>query len=269
MTAEGARSNPAQTYQDYLVPALFEPWAGELLARVSLVDGEQVLDVACGTGAVARRAAALVGPRDSVTAVDISAAMLNVARSLPPADGARIDWVEGRADVLPFGDTNFDVVLCQQGLQFVPNRSTAVQEMHRVLKPGGRGGVSVWRSVEHQSVTAALFAAMDRQFGVTAQVPFSLGDAGELRTLFVDAGFRNVTIEDVRRQVRFPSIERYVALSVLGASAAIPALANATDAERDAAIEAIRLEIRDELESVRDGDGVAFPMASHIAIARM
>jgi len=106
-----------------------------------------VLDVACGTGIVARQAAPLVGADGQVVALDMNPAMLAVARALPAPSGATIHWREGDAMDLPFEDGAFDVVLCQHGLQFVPDRARAVREMRRVLAPGGRALVIVLEAV--------------------------------------------------------------------------------------------------------------------------
>lgn len=268
MSDEGSIENPAQAYQEFLVPTLFLPWAGELIRRVVLVPGEQVLDIACGTGVVAREAAKIVGPGGSVTGVDISPSMLDVARASTPKGGTPVDWKSAHAEALPFEDGSFSATLCQQGLQFVGDRGAALHEMYRVLKPGGRAGVSVWRGLEHQSVKGALFGAMQRQFGEKTNIPFSLGEEGPLRALFDEAGFRDVAVGIVRRQVEVPDIDQFVSLTILGASAAIPALARASDTERTAAVNAIKQEIKADLDAVRVGEGMEFPMESHIVIAR-
>jgi ubiquinone/menaquinone biosynthesis C-methylase UbiE len=124
--------NPAETYEQYFVPAMFIPWATILLRYASPQPGERVLDVACGTGIVARLAAPLVGSNGQVVALDINSAMLAVARTLPAPSGATIHWQEGNAMALPSPDDAFDVVLCQHGLQFVPD-------------PGGAGPGSTSR----------------------------------------------------------------------------------------------------------------------------
>src|SRR5436853_5107699 len=96
------------------------PWAQALVARAGLKHGESVLDVACGTGVIARLAAPAVGPTGRVTGLDLNAGMLAVARSLPPPPGAPITWIEGSAMAMKLPNAAFDVVFCQQGLQFFP-----------------------------------------------------------------------------------------------------------------------------------------------------
>ncbi|MDQ4044115.1 MAG: methyltransferase domain-containing protein, partial [Chloroflexota bacterium] len=238
-----ATPNPAQVYDDFLVPNMFEPWADELLARVAITPGDRVLDVACGTGAVTRKAAAIAGADGTTTGIDISPPMLGILQAHARRAGVDIQPVERSADSLPFDDGTFDVVLCQQGLQFVPDRQMAVREMHRVLRDGGRAGVSIWRDAEHQGLLGAISEAIDRQFGTPANDPFRMGDADEVRDLFARAGFSDIAIEPVRRRVRFPSADQLVRLSVMSAAAVLPELAEASDDEREAAIAAIREDI--------------------------
>ena len=271
-SAEGnpvSPANPAETYESYFVPAIFGPWAEELLGRVVPRAGERVLDVACGTGAVARRVAPLVGTSGSVTGIDASPGMLAVARAAAAA-GAVIDWYEGGADVLPFPDAGFDLVVCQHGLQFFPDRTAALREMGRVLAPGGRVGITVWRGIEHQSLWAAMEEVEVRHLGSAGgNAPFSLGDEEELRSLIEGAGFSAVTVERVTRVVRFPSPEQFVRLSVLGAAAVIPAFQEMDKAARDGLVDAVTRDVAGPLERYRDRDTVAFPLQAHIATARM
>ena len=130
------RANPAEDYERYLVPAFFHAFAGELVSLAAPWPGERVLDIACGTGALTRLLVERVGPNGHVTGLDLSAGMLAVARTL--LDEPNVDWHEGSALELPFPDGSFDLVTCQQGLQFFPDRPAGVREMRRVLKPGGR-----------------------------------------------------------------------------------------------------------------------------------
>ena len=105
--------NAAEAYERYLVPTLFTPWAHDLIARAALQPGERVLDVACGTGIVARLAAAHVGVAGHVVGVDLNPDMLAIARAQPPATAsARVEWREGDANALPCNDATFDAVFC-------------------------------------------------------------------------------------------------------------------------------------------------------------
>jgi ubiquinone/menaquinone biosynthesis C-methylase UbiE len=269
LTAKTAASSPAQIYEQFFVPSIFRIWTGELLKRVKPAPGDRVLDVACGTGIVAREAAPLVGPDGSVTGLDPNPGMLAVARSIAPAGGPAIDWRQGSADALPFPEGSFDLVLCQHGMQFFPDRPAAMAEMRRVLAPGGRIGAVVWRSREHQTLWAAFDDIHERHFGSLGggEIIYALGDADEFRRLFVDAGFPGVTVESVVRTVRFPSAAEFVRLTVLGGAAVLPEFAQMDDAARNALVEIIGREIAPTLDRYREGEGVAFPLAVHIATA--
>ena len=122
-----------ENYERYLVPTIFGPWALDLIEVAGAQPGERVLDIACGTGIVARIAAGRVGSDGTVVGLDVSAPMLDAARALAAGEGLSIEWREGSAMKLPLPDTAFDLVLCQQGLQFFPDRAAALREMHRVL----------------------------------------------------------------------------------------------------------------------------------------
>src|SRR5436190_80880 len=152
-------SDAAELYERYLVPALFRPWAADLVVLARLRQGDRVLDVACGTGVVARRATEYVGPGGRVVGLDLNAGMLAVARSASAAEDRAIEWCESSALSMPFADQSFDVVFCQQGLQFFPDRRAGLREMHRVSAEGGYLLVSAWRSIEHSPVMLAFAAA--------------------------------------------------------------------------------------------------------------
>src|SRR5881628_2301555 len=192
----GYGASAAELYERYLVPAIFEPWAMALVALAAPQPGERVLDVACGTGVVARLVAPHVGATGHVVGLDLHAGRLAVARALPPAPGAVVEWREGDALALPLAEAVFDLVCCQQGLQFFPDRRTALREMYRVLVPGGRLALNVWRALEHNPVALAMAQALGRHVSPEAEAfrhgPFTLGDAEALRALVIGAGFSEV-----------------------------------------------------------------------------
>jgi ubiquinone/menaquinone biosynthesis C-methylase UbiE len=158
----------AEAHERYLVPLLFAPGAEVLIELAALGPGERVLDVACGTGSVARRAAQRVGATGTVVGPDVSESMLKVARKASSEIRPAIEWRQGDARDIPFPDAAFDVVFCQQGLQFFPDRSAALREMHRVLVPNGRLTLSVLRSIEHNSGWALLAEVLERHVGPDA-----------------------------------------------------------------------------------------------------
>jgi SAM-dependent methyltransferase len=149
----------AELYQRYLVPAITTKWADDLVHRAQLRAGEDVLDVACGTGVVARLAARKVTP-GHVTGLDLNSGMLAVARNVSNGREA-ISWKEGSALDLPFPSGHFDVVLCQLGLQFFPDQLKALREMRRVVLDSGRLALSVYSPIERTPGANAFVRALD------------------------------------------------------------------------------------------------------------
>jgi ubiquinone/menaquinone biosynthesis C-methylase UbiE len=178
---------PAEIYERHMVPAIFARWAPDLVEAAGVRPGDRALDVACGTGMVTRLLAERVGPGGTVVGLDINPEMLAVARRAAPQPN--IAWVEGSAIRMALPDATFDQVLCEQGLQFMPDRPAALAEMRRVLKPGGRLALSCWCAVEYMPGYLALEQALARRIGPeqAALPPFSLGDADTLRSLVTSA----------------------------------------------------------------------------------
>lgn len=215
--AERARwqlaGNAAEIYQRELVPALFGPWGQRVVELAALRPGLRVLDVACGTGLVARLAAEAVGVDGRVTALDVNPAMLAVAAELPAVEGAPIDWVEGNAQVLPFAEASFDVGCGQLGIQFFPDREGALREMKRVLVPSGRAVVMVWReTTAHPALRCWPRRWAERSVPTRRlmRAPFALGDAGELARLLEAGGPCDCAILAETGTVRFASAATFV-----------------------------------------------------------
>ena len=171
---------------------------------------------------------------------------------------------------LPFPDGAFDVVLCQHGLQFIPDRARAVREMRRVMAPGGRALTIVLQALARHPVFETLMESVARHLSLpisAVMTPFALCDADELRTLFTAAGFKKVDIIPESTVVRFPEPERFVPLAVTSSAAAVPAFAQLEAPARAALLEAVRGETEPTIRRYRDGDVVTFPMFAHIALA--
>lgn len=206
----------ARAYEDLFVPAIFRQWA-PLFAKIAHVGpGTRVLDVACGTGILARELAARVGPSGSVTGLDLLPGMLEVAKQIAP----NIEWEQGTAQDLPFRDQSFDVVVSQFGLMFFPDRTKSLREMLRVLAPGGHLAVAVWDSLDNIPAFADEVAALERIAGRVAadalRAPFVLGNRAELEQLARDAGISNVTVRTSPGTARFPSIHSLVEADLRG-----------------------------------------------------
>lgn len=260
--------DPARTYEAYQVPALLGPFANELVARAAPQPGERVLDLACGTGIVGRRLAPLVMPGGHIDALDLNPHMLDVARDVAHRENAAIVFHEGTMEALPFADETYDLVTCQQGLQFVPDRAKAVQEMRRVLRPGGRAVVSCWSAIEHNSYYVAMASIMERHLGEPVlENIFQLSDADALRALFVTAGFTDVRIEAVRLTARYPQPDHFVDNFITSNVASILPMQGMTPAAQQQLIAALTRDIHHILEDYMSGDEIHSPRETHIAIA--
>lgn len=255
----------AEGYEKYLAPMLSK-WTQDLFEKAALGTGHEVLDVACGTGIVARLAADTVGSGGTVTGVDVDADMIATARSVSDRDEIAIDWVEADATELPLDDQCVDVVLCQQGLQFIDDPAAALQQMHRVLRSDGRMALSVWGPLEQSPGYQALGHAMEKHLGEKqAQVnavPFSMGEVGSLRSLLDEAGFGDVDIDTSTREVHFPSPREFFRREVVSWLAG--AFSEPTKDERRAVV----AELEQSLDSYIDASGLAFPMEVFIASGR-
>ncbi len=260
--------NSAEVYERHLVPALFEPWAELLIAKANLRAGDSVLDIACGTGVAARKAAVAVGPSGLVTGLDLNAGMLDVAQLYAPSSGAPIDWKEGDAGELPFTENQFDTILCQCGLMFFPDKARALREMRRVLKPNGQILLLVWRSIMHSPGPNAIAVALD-EIGVpegsaNMRAPFMFGDETSLlRELMAAAGFSDVLIRSDVRMVRFDSPDSYVNRYVGGSP-----LASHIEKCSDEQKSTFMRRVRDALQPYYYEGELAFPIEGHVMIAK-
>lgn len=203
--------HPPANYERFFVPVIGAPVAADLIRIAALRAGERVLDVACGTGVAARLASQQVGAAGSVAGLDINPGMLAVARSVTPS-GVPIEWHEASAEAMPLPDASFDVVLCQMGLQFMPDKHAALREMRRVLTPGGRLVLNA------PGPTPRLFSimaeALSRHVGAEAagfvNRVFSLHDTTEIQHLVRDAGFHDVSVQADTKPLRLPSPEEFL-----------------------------------------------------------
>jgi ubiquinone/menaquinone biosynthesis C-methylase UbiE len=200
-----------EIYERYFVPLIPRPFASDLVAEAALAPGEHVLDVACGTGIVARLAFERVKPTGTVVGVDLNPGMLSVARAAAVASGADIRWYETSAESIPLPDDSFDAVLCQLGLQFMTDKSAALREMRRTLAPGGRVLVSTPPPNPFFDVLdKALAHHISDEAAAFMRMVFTLNDPAAIQELFQSAGFREVSVRRTSKSVRLPAARNFL-----------------------------------------------------------
>jgi SAM-dependent methyltransferase len=261
----------AENYKKNVVTYTTGPFASILLEHADPQPGEQVVDIACGTGIVARLVAPHAGKTGAVVGVDINPHMIAVARSMTAPAGATIEWREGNAVSLPLPDDSFDLALCQFGLQFIPDRPAALSEMHRVLKPGGRVAISVSGSVEKNPVQNLVWGTIARSLDTpleTLNPAFSLGDAGVLRALLEGAGFSDVTVIARSYTIRQPRNPNLVAGIFANCAGVLPKFAAMDEEERTTLAQAVEAEIGPAQQKYIEGDEELYPSTINIVLAR-
>jgi ubiquinone/menaquinone biosynthesis C-methylase UbiE len=203
--------NPALNYERYFVPVIGKPLAEDLINLAKLKPGENVLDVACGTGIVARLASEKVGPRGSVAGLDLNPGMLAVAREITENDKS-IEWYETGAESIPLPDDSFDVVLCQMGLQFMEDKIVALKEILRVLKPRGRLLLNV--PGPRQELFSIMAKAIKENLNAQAEgfvnAVFSLYDINQIQSLFKQAGFKDLNIKEYQKKLDLPQAQEFL-----------------------------------------------------------
>lgn len=217
----------------------------------------------------------VVGAAGRFVGVDVNPGMIDVAKRLPTPDGVTIDWQEGDATSLDLDDDAFDLVVCQQGLQFFSDRVAGAREWQRVLAPGGRAVVATWRGLDVHPLWKALAEAELphlREIGVNVTgedlvAPISLGSEDELQTVLEAAGFQEVEIVERSIEARFTTPERFVERLEYAYAAVIPQLAE-DPGMFDRYLTSIMEETREIVAEYRRGDHVVVPMHTHIAVAR-
>jgi SAM-dependent methyltransferase len=251
----------AELYESKFVPAFFAEWAPHLVDLAGVGPGQTVLDVACGTGIVARTAADRLAGAGRVVGVDLSEAMLTVARRVRPD----VEWRHGDAGALPFPDASFDRVLCQMALMFFPDRAGALREMRRVATPGAIVAAAVPGRLDAQPAYAPFVEMAVRHAGPQAAsllgAYFVCGDLGELTALVESAGLSVIATRTRLGRARFDSVDAFVAAEVEGTP-----LRERIDA---AVYRRIREGAREVLQPFTAASGrVEIPLEGHLVAAR-
>lgn len=255
-----------EIYERVLVGPLFRPFAEQLVARVAPAPGDSLIDIACGTGIVARVARTHLGPEARIVGVDVAPAMLAVARQVDQT----IDWRQGDATSLPTGATErFTIATCHQGLQFMPDKAAAVREMRRVLAPGGRVAIATWCDLKDHPLVLELNAVVERHVGPTTDSRHSFGDTGALAQLLIDAGFKDVDARTLAHDVQFSDGALYArlnAMAVIGMSEKGKAM---NDAERNELAARVATESHDVIAKATRSGMFVLPLTTTIATAHV
>jgi ubiquinone/menaquinone biosynthesis C-methylase UbiE len=246
-------------WERLMVPALCAGAAEDLVTRAGLRPGDRVLDVACGTGIVARRAVDCVRWGGRVTGVDRNPQMLAVAREVTTHVYPPIEWIEADVATLPLEDASFDVAVCQFAVQFFPDRRAAFSEIRRVLGPGGRLAFSVIRGAAlHRPwivLAEALDAHVSKQAGDTVRSIFAVESIDDVRTELQLAGFSGVRIENRFAPARYPSFADFAGFE----TASMPTPPEVA-ASIQANFDAIAADVAAALADQEDDHGVVFPL---------
>ncbi len=254
-----------EMYERVLVEPLFRPWAERLLDQ-GISGGEtNLLDIACGTGIVARLAKRRLGPGARVVAADLSGDMIALARTIDPA----VEWIEADATALPAAASGpFDAITCQQGFQFFADRPAVARELHRVIRPEGHLAVAVWRSLEDNPFFLETHRIGERHAGPIRDQRHGFSDPAELAAVLRDAGFSSVRVDRSALTLRFPDpvpFLRMNAMALVGMSAASPTLAAE---ERARLVAAIAEDSTTAARSFCDAQGLVFETTANLALAR-
>jgi ubiquinone/menaquinone biosynthesis C-methylase UbiE len=255
-----------EIYERVLVGPLFRPFAEQLVARLAPKPGDSLIDVACGTGIVARLARERLGPEARIVGVDVAPAMLAVARTVDQT----IDWRQGNATSLPIDATEqFTVLTCHQGLQFVTEKPAAVREMRRVLAPAGRVAIATWSSLENLPGMLELNALVEQHVGRIVDSRHSCGDAHALNRLLVEAGFRDVHVGMLAHDVEFADGTLFARLNAMAAIGMSERGKGMSEAERGELASQISVESQDAVARATKNGMFVLPLTSLLATARV
>jgi len=252
-------SAQAETYETQFVPALFSHWVEPVLDAAGVDTGQRVLDVACGTGVVARQAADRVGASGEVVGVDLNPAMLAVAARVRPD----LTWRRGDVAALPFDDDDFDVVTCQSAMMFFPDPTAALREMGRVARPGGTVAVQVFDSLADQPAYGPWIEMVARHAGPDALQMLGTywvhGDRDRMRARCSEAGLRVTAIHDHERPAHFPSVEAMVLSEVNSTPLA--------DRLSPAELDRILADSHEVYRPFLTDDGLVLPLGGYVVVA--
>ena len=261
---QSVETSAAEAFEKYLVPTIFGPWSRLLVDMAAPAPKERLLDVGCGTGAAARYASKKIGSPVAVAAIDLNAGMIAHARAIDTANV--VDWHEGNIMALPFDENNFQTVVGNQVLQFLPDQRGALTEIARVMSAGGRAVFGVYCQLALCPAHNAVANALERHHVDPAgiQTPYSFGDPVALGDLLANAGFRDVAVVRRNMEACFSSPKAFVEALKAGGPSARHALGQL---DEDGYKQVIK-EVSNSLKEFTSARGLRVITASNVVVAR-
>jgi len=256
-----------ENYDRHMVPLIFESYARDIAQRVAALSPKAVLETAAGSGVVTRVLAPALSPDARYVVTDLNQPMLDYAQAKQAADN-RIRWQKADVQALPFEDAAFDLVCCQFGVMFLPDRPSGYREAKRVLKPGGCFLFNVWDRIEENVFANDVTNALAEFFPndpprFMARTPHGYHDTALIRSDLAKAGFTDVTIETLMAQSRAASA-RNVALAYCQGTP----LRNEIEARGSDRLEAATEQAATAIASRHGSGEVSAKIQAHVILAR-
>ncbi len=255
-----------EVYERYIVPAFSGAWAKDIVKRSELKKSDRILDLACGTGIVARTVSEFLGASKQITGVDVNEIVLKKAIEIASNKSLSIEYIKTNVNKLPFPDESFDLVLCQQGLQYFPDKLLSLKEVNRILSKKGRVVFSVWSTIDHSPFYKTLYRALEEYIGIDAASILSsayiLEDPENIREMFENTGFKDINIRLVIKQMRYKSLDEFL----YGGLAASPFAKDILALDESKRNEMF-LMIKESISDYIDDYGLAAPMESYVVSA--
>jgi ubiquinone/menaquinone biosynthesis C-methylase UbiE len=251
----------AETYENQKVRSVFGPLAKATMEAIDLPKGARVIDVACGTGIIPRLVADYLPGEGRIVGSDLNPAMIEVARKTMPTTRHRVDWLACDVTHLPFDDGAFDRAICQQGLQFFPDKSSALAEIRRVLVPGGKLILTCWRTISplFQAVSDSLRRRVSETSAKQALAPFSFRDGELIGSLLKDAGFSSLDVSSLVVDRRLSPAHAAIRREILASPYEKELLDRGPET-----LDAVVADVDAALERYRDGESLIVPQETHL-----
>ena len=258
------QGNAAKIYEEQKIPAVFGPLVAETLKHIKISADDRVLDIACGTGVVARTITSQTTFKKAIVGIDLNQGMIDTAASLTASSGSAFEWHVGDATVMPFKDGQFSLALCQQGLQFFGDEAAALREFRRVLEPGGRLVFTIWHSPSPLFLALAdsFRREVDDKTADLSLAPFSYPRHAELIAILSEARFQTETdmAISVDRTISDPVND--IPKEILGNP-----IGPAVSAHGEAVMQKITEEVIAATASFRQGSALVIPQRARLIVA--